>query len=76
MGWKFTVPCAGRVFFLLADWAVHWQDIFKKKLGLCGDTAKLFMQDMHTRLVYFDTGVVKPPPSTSWSHVGVFRPTL
>lgn len=49
------------VFFLLADWAIHWQDIFKKELGLCGDTAKLFMQDMHTRLVYLDTGVIKPP---------------
>ncbi|SMD02013.1 Protein of unknown function [Desulfocicer vacuolatum DSM 3385] len=49
------------VFFLLPDWALHWQDIFQKELGLAGDTAKLFMGDMHTRLVYLDTAVVDPP---------------
>lgn len=50
-------------FFLLPDWAVHWQDIFQKELGLRGDTAKMFMQEMHSRLVYIDTGVMDPPRS-------------
>lgn len=49
------------VFFLMADWAVHWRDIFQTELGLEGTVARMFMQDMHDRLLYLDTGVIPPP---------------
>ena len=48
-------------FFLLPEWAVHWKRVFKDSLGLEGINARTFMQEMHTRLVYLDTGLVPVP---------------
>ena len=44
------------VFFLLREWTLHWKEVFKKELGLEGKLARQFMQEMHTRLVYVDSG--------------------
>ena len=48
-------------FFLLPEWAVNWKVIFRNALGLEGINARTFMQEMHTRLVYLDTGLVPVP---------------
>lgn len=48
-------------FFLLPDWAVRWRDLFETELGLNAETAKVFMRDMHTKLVYLDPANVPVP---------------
>ncbi len=49
------------VFFLMPEWVGIWRRVFQGTLGLTGDTARDFMKDMHTRLVYLDTGLVPVP---------------
>jgi hypothetical protein len=48
-------------FFLMPEWATRWKEIFAGQLGLSGPCAKAFMQDMHTRLIYLDTGIQPVP---------------
>jgi hypothetical protein len=48
-------------FFLMPEWALHWKKVFISQLGLLGPCAKAFMQDMHTRLIYLDTGIQPVP---------------
>ena len=48
-------------FFLLPEWARRWRTVVTKALGLNDRIAKDLMQDMHTRLVYLDTGVAPVP---------------
>jgi hypothetical protein len=50
-----------RVFFLLPEWAKRWKTVFRKGLGLTADNARDLMGEMHTRLVYLDTGLVPVP---------------
>jgi len=50
-----------RVFFLIPEWARRWKQIFSKELGLNHDNATSLMQDMHTRLMYLDTGLAPVP---------------
>jgi hypothetical protein len=50
-------------FFLLPEWTLDWKRVFKNELGLEGSNARMFMQEMHTRLVYLDTGLA-PVPQT------------
>lgn len=49
------------VFFLLPEWARQYKTIFKEHLGLEGEMVQTFMRDMHTRIVYLDTGVMDVP---------------
>lgn len=49
------------VFFLLPEWTYRWKEIFSGGLGLNQENATSLMQDMQTRLVYLDTGVVPVP---------------
>lgn len=49
------------VFFLLSEWACRWREIFIQELGLNHTIAAGFMQDMHRKLVYLDTGIVPVP---------------
>jgi hypothetical protein len=49
------------VFFLMHEWATRWQEIFKKQLGLDPTIAGDFMKEMHSRLVYLDTGLLPVP---------------
>jgi hypothetical protein len=48
-------------FFLMPEWALSWRQVFVGQLGLLGPCAKSFMQEMHSRLIYLDTGLVPVP---------------
>lgn len=48
-------------FFLMPEWAHCWRRIFQDTLGLEGETARTFMREMHTKLIYLDTGLVPVP---------------
>ena len=48
-------------FFLMPEWATSWKKVFIGQLGLLGPCAKAFMQEMHTRLIYLDTGIEPVP---------------
>lgn len=52
------------VFFLFPEWTQRWPEIFTLELGLTTDNAHSLMRDMHSKLVYLDTGVVPVPEST------------
>ncbi len=52
---------AAGAFFLIPEWAHRWREIFEQELGLRGQTAQDFMREMHTRLVYLDTGLAPIP---------------
>ncbi|MFH0966470.1 MAG: DUF1638 domain-containing protein [Methanobacteriota archaeon] len=49
------------VFFLLPEWTGRWKEVFTQELGLSQENAENFMQEMHRRLVYLDTGIVPIP---------------
>lgn len=49
------------VFFLLPEWARRWKEIFVKELCLNRDNATSLMRDMHSRLMYLDTGLAPAP---------------
>jgi hypothetical protein len=53
-----------RVFFLLPEWIRRWQNIFMHELGLSHQNARDLMQDMHSKLVYLDTGLAEVPVET------------
>ncbi len=48
-------------FFILPEWAIRWQEVFKTLLGFDRDSMEGMMQDMHSKLVYLDTGLVPIP---------------
>lgn len=50
------------VFFLMPEWTLRWEEVFKNQLGLTdAATARDFMHEMHSRLIYLDTGLVTIP---------------
>jgi len=52
-------------FFLLPEWTMKWERIFKDLLGLKNQQlAQQFMNEMHTRLIYVNTGIQEVPFST------------
>jgi hypothetical protein len=48
-------------FFLLPEWASRWNHIFKNELGLNETNAEDLMREMHSKLIYLDTGT-RPVP--------------
>jgi len=48
-------------FFLMPEWARSWRQVFVGQLGLLGPCAKAFMQELHSRLIYLDTGILPVP---------------
>lgn len=48
-------------FFLLPEWTIRWREVFIDHLGFNESTGKAFMQDMHKKLIYLDTGVQEIP---------------
>lgn len=48
-------------FFLLPEWTSRWFEIFSDELGLSPDNASDLMGEMHTKLVYLDTGIIPVP---------------
>ena len=51
-------------FFLIHEWALRWKEIFQNELGLNAENAKSFMSEMHTKLIYLDTGSAAVPVDT------------
>ncbi|WP_306600363.1 DUF1638 domain-containing protein [Geothrix sp. 21YS21S-2] len=58
-------------FFLMPEWTLAWKRVFEGQLGLLGPCAKAFMQEMHTRLIYLDTGVL-PVPHRELEEAGAY----
>jgi hypothetical protein len=58
-------------FFLMPEWALSWKQIFVGQLGLLGPCAKTFMQEMHSRMIYLDTGLA-PVPHTALQEASEF----
>lgn len=48
-------------FFLLPEWAERWRQVFVEELGLNEGNARMFMKEMHQKLIYLDTGVTPVP---------------
>ncbi len=48
-------------FFLMPEWALAWRQIFVGQLGLLGPCARTFMQEMHSKMIYLDTGLIPVP---------------
>lgn len=48
-------------FFLLPEWARRWEEIFTRRLGLAHGPAAELLRDVHSRLVYLDTGLAPVP---------------
>lgn len=48
-------------FFLFPEWVRRWQHIFSAELGLNRSNAKSLMGEMHSKLMYIDTGVAPIP---------------
>jgi len=59
------------VFFLMPEWALRWKEIFQDELGLTAEVAHDFMGEMHTRLLYLDTGIM-PVPETDLQRISEF----
>lgn len=48
-------------FFLLPEWTERWAEVFQQNLGFTAGNAKDFMGEMHTSLIYLDTGITPVP---------------
>ncbi len=48
-------------FFLFPEWTLRWRDIFSMLLRLDLESTAEVIRDMHSKLVYLDTGVVPVP---------------
>ncbi len=52
-------------FFLLPEWTHKWERIFKELLGLSDiELARQFMNEMHTKMIYVNTGILPIPHKT------------
>jgi hypothetical protein len=58
-------------FFLLPEWALRWRAIFEEELGLTATNARDLMGDLHTRLLYLDTGLA-PVPEAALEEASAF----
>lgn len=52
---------ASGAFFLMNDWALRWREIFTGELGLSETNATDLMREMHSKLIYIDTGAAPVP---------------
>lgn len=52
-------------FFLLPEWTMKWEHIFKELLGFSDSVlASEFMTEMHTKFIYLNTGISPIPIDT------------
>lgn len=52
-------------FFFMPEWTRRWERVFKNELGFTSrETAREFMREMHSRIIYLDTGVDEIPRDT------------
>ena len=49
------------VFFLMYEWTLRWQEVFQSQMGLGKEVARDLFPEMHTKLLYLDTGLVPVP---------------
>lgn len=59
------------VFFLLPEWTLRWREIFEQELGLTTEVAKDMMRELHTKLLYLDTGQI-PIPHTHLAAIAAY----
>ncbi len=48
-------------FFLMPEWVGRWKEIFSHELKLDGPVAKELMMDLHSKIIYIDTGHISIP---------------
>lgn len=48
-------------FFLMPEWTLRWEEVFKFELKLDGDIAKEFMREFHSKIIYLDTEQIEIP---------------
>jgi hypothetical protein len=54
-----------KAFFLLPEWTMKWEHIFKEMLGFSdANVASMFMNEMHKKIIYLNTGVTEIPYQT------------
>lgn len=54
----------GGAFFFLPEWTLRWREVFERELGFVGGRgAGEMLREVHSHLVYLDTGVM-PVPQT------------
>lgn len=58
---KFRALRKEGAFFLMPEWTKRWIEVFKEELGFSGQTAKDFMREMHTKLIYLDIEGIPAP---------------
>ncbi len=47
-----------KAFILLPEWAIRWREVFDDYMGFKNkESATMFMQDMHEKLVYLDSNL-------------------
>jgi len=52
-------------FILIDEWVMRWKEIFQNELGFKNtQNAQMFMQEMHTKLIYLDSGNIEIPTQT------------
>jgi hypothetical protein len=52
-------------FFLLPEWTMKWEHVFKVLLGFSeSKLASQFMNEMHTKFIYINTGISPVPHQT------------
>ena len=69
------------VFFLMPEWGARWQEVIQTQIGMNRTNTRSFMTDMHTKLLYLDTGLVSVPAESldeasdftglPWGSIGV-----
>ena len=51
-------------FFFLPEWTLRWREVFERELGFAGGRgAGEMLREVHSRLLYLDTGVMPVPTS-------------
>ena len=48
-------------FFLMPEWSARWREYFQFQLGLDKNIIPDFMNDLHSKILYLDTGVIPLP---------------
>lgn len=48
-------------FFLMPEWAARWREALEAELGLSSAVGSQLMRELHSRLVYLDTGRAPVP---------------
>jgi len=50
-----------RAFLIMSEWAHRWKDVFHQTLGVSNKLLPDLMSNLHSKLVYLDTGITEIP---------------